>query len=421
MPDKKGILIISYVFPPFPGIGSRRWAKFAKYLSRSGYQIHVISCENYFTNESQWTKDTLNENINVYNLSPGISRHLNNTPKSLKEKLLYRSSLFISRMLSKGNPYDRALFWNKKLPELTRQIIQTHPEIKNIIVSGAPFNNLVYIGKLKEEYPNINFIADFRDPWTSNKTAFGFDSLGKQRQQYEIQNEQLVLNTYDYIITVADELTNELKQKPRNSSNQFLTIPNGFDKEDFSVTQSTVKKDKLKFIFTGTFYNKATHHFESLIDALNNIQNTNPKIYQNIEFHFYGTQPPSIKELAKRSSITNIHFHQPLSLNKMYEAIQAAGICMLFLSDDINYSFSTKFCEYISQKKKIALFSIDGPTANFIASNNIGYHIKPSTVTENIFRIYKDYKNNQLLFNPIFNINTFDVANISKQLLQILK
>ena len=42
MNNLKHVLLISYSYPPYPGIGGRRWAKFSKYLSRLGFVIHVI-------------------------------------------------------------------------------------------------------------------------------------------------------------------------------------------------------------------------------------------------------------------------------------------------------------------------------------------------------------------------------------------
>jgi hypothetical protein len=50
--SEKTILIICYGFPPFPGIGGRRWAKFSKYLSSYGFNINVIASKNPFKTEN---------------------------------------------------------------------------------------------------------------------------------------------------------------------------------------------------------------------------------------------------------------------------------------------------------------------------------------------------------------------------------
>ena len=57
------VLIISYTFPPTPGIGGRRWAKFAKYFALKGYRVQVICATNPFSDTSIWDRDTLSENI----------------------------------------------------------------------------------------------------------------------------------------------------------------------------------------------------------------------------------------------------------------------------------------------------------------------------------------------------------------------
>ena len=46
------------MFPPSPGIGGRRWVKFAKYLIRDNYDIRVISAKSKFKNSlSNWNSD----------------------------------------------------------------------------------------------------------------------------------------------------------------------------------------------------------------------------------------------------------------------------------------------------------------------------------------------------------------------------
>ena len=112
----KNILLLSYVFPPYPGIGGRRWAKFAKYLSRKGYTVHVICAKNPFSDISLWMKDVQNDpNIIVYPISPEYPSILLRKPVSVVEKIMYRFNDLRIRLAAKGNPYERAVFWRNEM------------------------------------------------------------------------------------------------------------------------------------------------------------------------------------------------------------------------------------------------------------------------------------------------------------------
>ena len=56
---KKKILVVSYTFPPSPGIGGRRWAKFSKVLVQKGWDVDVIAAKITRDSESVWMKDVL--------------------------------------------------------------------------------------------------------------------------------------------------------------------------------------------------------------------------------------------------------------------------------------------------------------------------------------------------------------------------
>ena len=87
------ILLLSYFFPPYPGIGGRRWAKFAKYFTRRGLRVHVISAENPFPEISAWQHDVdSNENIIQHPLPTGYPKILLSNPKNIFERAQYLRS-----------------------------------------------------------------------------------------------------------------------------------------------------------------------------------------------------------------------------------------------------------------------------------------------------------------------------------------
>ena len=62
----KKVLIIAYKFPPAHGVGGRRWAKFAKYLAREGYEVYVITSK-FPSGDISWEDDVQSEHIRVFN------------------------------------------------------------------------------------------------------------------------------------------------------------------------------------------------------------------------------------------------------------------------------------------------------------------------------------------------------------------
>ena len=98
---KKKVLIISFVFPPYPGIGGRRWAKFSKYLSELGTDVFVLASENPFSYKSEWTKDV--KNCNIKRLPLKYPKALITFPKSFFGRINYNISKFFVQIFSKKN------------------------------------------------------------------------------------------------------------------------------------------------------------------------------------------------------------------------------------------------------------------------------------------------------------------------------
>ncbi|MBL7882701.1 MAG: hypothetical protein JNL69_01425, partial [Bacteroidia bacterium] len=164
--NNKHILLISYVFPPYPGIGGRRWAKFAKYLAKNGYTVHVICAKNPFKEVSLFMDDVANNsNIKIYPISGMYPKVLQKQSSfSIFDKLMYRFWKFFLQIIVKGSIYDKAIFWKKKMLKISTEVILEN-KIENIIVTGAPFRSVFYAADFKRRFAKINLIIDYRDPW----------------------------------------------------------------------------------------------------------------------------------------------------------------------------------------------------------------------------------------------------------------
>ncbi len=414
------VLIISYTFPPSPGIGGRRWAKFAKYLSDNN-EVFVLTTKDNSEKVSPWNKDILElENENkVVRIKRGAVKYIETTPRTIIRKIFYRATLLWIKTFNKGNPYDRGTLIKSAILQEAISLVKKH-KIKNIIISAPPFGYLVELLNIKKQFPEVNMIADFRDPWTNNKTAFGFDVLASKRFLFEKEQEKKVIDGYDYIISVSEQMTNHFRALlDDDNQSKCLTVANGFDPEDNGINNITDNySDKLKFIFTGTLYNKTAYVYNNLLDYLIHLKKNDENLYKQLIFEFYGDVPKDFEQKANR--VETVKIGGKIDMSEVYKKISESHICMLFLTRDLNYSRSTKFYEYLNLGKPIAVFGEKGETATYIEQNKVGYAMDERGIAESFAKIVKDWKLDMLPDVGKISITDFSIKVISSQLDQIL-
>lgn len=417
----KSVLIICYSFPPYPGIGGRRWAKFAKYLQKNGNKVYAICAENPYNYNSSWNNDV--REIETHQLPIRYPLPLITFPTSISGRILYKISLLKVKLLSKGNYYDKTIFWEKQLKRKCADLIQKH-NIKNVICSVGPFNMSQHVINLKQQFPDVNFILDYRDPWTNNKMAFGFMSISEKRLLYETQVERSVLEKYDLITGVSAQFNEHFEQitSNRKEFNKYYTLPNGYDNDDFSAINpfeiQGINSNEIMIVFAGTFYDKSIHVLKKLINEWN-ILNTAKQIENNLKFVFLGTMSQEGIDLI-RSNDAFIWLGKR-TLPETNYIVSRADYCSLFLTDDLDYSFSTKFYEYIAQNKKTLAFSrYYGYTSKYIDANKIGYGIYFDNMKEKLVHISKVGKPMPIDCRN-FDASRFDISKLTIELEQLLK
>ena len=188
----KRVVIVCFTFPPYPGIGGRRWAKFARCIHEKGNAIQVIAAVKNPESKSAWLRDTELYKDRIHFLPSGYPSILTMVPQNIWQRMLYRLALaYVKFRIREGNYFDPSSFFGPRVARKVEGFIQQG--YNNVIISCGPFRMTRELLQLKEKYPNVNFILDFRDPWANNKTAFGFQSIGEVRLQAEIQMEKEVV------------------------------------------------------------------------------------------------------------------------------------------------------------------------------------------------------------------------------------
>jgi glycosyltransferase involved in cell wall biosynthesis len=409
----KKVLIISFTFPPQAGIGGRRWAKFFKHFKRSGVDAKVLTSEP-FDHNSLWTNDIEAYTNDIETIPTGYPQILRQHPSSIVEKIGYRFSKAKLELQSNGNVYDHSIGWAKSLLPIIRRHIDNG--YTTIIATGGPFHYLSDLLILKDEYKsNIQLVADFRDPWANNKTSFGYAELSNARLLVECRKEKVVIERFDKVVTVASNMTSYFMGLSETKEHKFHTILNGFDPEENLGFIRNRADSEFRFVFVGTVYNKTLMHVQQLSLALNNLK------MKDVSFHFYGDMSNDVRETL--SQAFGVCIHGSVSLVEAKQAVVDADACMLLLTDDITYSFSTKFCEYISFQKPIWVISNDGKTSQYVLENEIGIHSTPETAS--IHRFLEMFVQDKSVLNSVgyqmFNSEQFSLEHLSKMYLNVLK
>jgi glycosyltransferase involved in cell wall biosynthesis len=407
----RNILLINYGFPPFPGIGGRRWALFAKNLEKSGYHVFVIGASNPFNYNSSWNIG-IRQLSGYYPLNINYPKSLITFPPGLYGKIKYKIGLSLVKFKHRGNPYDRTVFWRSQLQDKIKEIVK-QKDIKTIIVSAAPFSLLTHVNELIPDYPKVKFIADIRDPWTTNVNAYGYSGLSKSRFDYELNMEKKCMSNYNLILTVNSTLTSYFQQL--YPMHNCVTLPNGFEEDFFHTGTNLIKleSEKVNIVFTGSFYDNAFYLFRNLIDTISQLKNNS-----RVKFYFIGSNFESLVKYVSNSNVKDLfYFDKVASSAEVDLVLQQATYSMLFLTDDINYSLSTKFCEYIKHRKPILLFSKEGFTSNYIIDNDLGWHVTDDNINQVLDQIISGPEK---VFPNNFDVNQFSVGKITEDLINLL-
>ncbi|GAB4447193.1 MAG: hypothetical protein OHK0036_01180 [Bacteroidia bacterium] len=417
---KKNILIISYVFPPYPGIGGRRWAKFAKYLHRAGHNVYVIAAQNPFENISTFIKDIQEiPQENIIYLPSKYPSVLLQYPKKFFDKLQYHFWIKTLPFFTKGNFYDRSMFWKWQLYQTIQKIIQ-NKQISSIIVSGPPFNMAYEVTLLKREFPDIQIIVDYRDEWTFNK-VHGFGIISKKRQEVEFQKEQYVCENADIIMS-CDEIILEYLIN-RYNVKKYFHLPHGFDKDDFKylevdfINHQPKNDNRIIISYFGNIQPNTEMFFNELCRTLDIIRDNNISLYDKLLFSYYLMSPFHYEDIISLHKSKFI-FNYNISSSDVFSNLSSSDFIVVILSKRAKDYFTSKYPEIFYLKKPILLYSEKGRVSEFIEKHKIGVHLPQ----ENFYDAFVNAITNPSQFSyQDLDVEQWDFENLTQELVSILK
>ena len=384
MNEKTKVLIITYYWPPSGGSGVQRWVKFAKYLPEFNIEPFVLTVENgTYPLVDDSLKDEVSSTLKVfrsksiepYSLFGGLTGKTDkevSTPStafsndgSLLKKIgiWIRANFFIP---------DARIGWVPFAFKKAETIISEYG-IEQVISTGPP-NSTHLIGlKLKTKYPDLNWIMDMRDPWSQifyNQHLPRTDRASKK----DISLEKKCLTKADEVIVVSDSM-NKVQQSVFDR--HYHTITNGFDHEDFELTNDNDNRnpDALTIKYVGSMTEAAIPH--SFFKALSSLDDD---LRKKIKVSFFGSFNEKVKEIINRYNLQDlISYHGYIPHKASKKEMQTADLLLLVIPDteDNELIITGKIFDYIGAQKPILCIGPEyGDASNLITENDLGKNFK---------------------------------------------
>lgn len=371
------LLIITYYWPPSGGAGVQRWLKFARYLPEYGWDPIILTVDPeyaaYPAIDTSLEKD-IPDSVKVYRTrafdyfsllgkdkknipSAGFA---NNPGISLKGKIqrFIRGNFFIP---------DPRKGWNKYAFRKASEMIREYG-IKNVITTSPPHSTQLIGLKLKKRFPDINWIADFRDPWTD---IYYYDQFFPTPVSRYIDRrlEKKVIAGCDRLITVGPSLGKALSGKVPGAEEKLKVITNGYDENDFKGIQPSMPE-----LFTITYIGtlSALYPIDGFLDSVKLIIDEGT----SLKLEFAGYIPDNIKaKISAKLKNCTIEFLPYLDhKSAISHMLKSSALLLIIPESEGNRSILTgKLFEYAASGKPIICIGpVDGDAAGIICSHKLG-------------------------------------------------
>lgn len=443
MDSYKKILIITYYWPPAGGPGVQRWLKFAKYLPDFGWKPIIFTPENSSyplideTLEKEVPKDL--EIIKTKIWEPyQLAEFFGKDNKKFKagqfdvgENQSWKSKLSI---WVRGNFFipDARVFWVKpSVKFLKKYLAENHFDA---FVTTGPPHSMHLIGlELKAEFPDLKWIADFRDPWTEI-SYYKHLKLTRNSDKKHRELEKKVFKTADITLATSYTDAENFRKKGANS----VCITNGFDVNEELLSRLVVKsaENKLttkqlnnftKFTLSYIGVLEQLRNPEILWEILNEILVKNEDFKNDFQLKFVGRIDDKILNEIKNLDLKNsVHHLGYLSHSEANVEMQNSDILLItnFPEESSKGIIPGKIFEYLATGKQILSFGPkNSDVRKILEETNAGKHFSyddSEKVKAFILEKYEAWKHGNLSQNTQ-NIEQFSRRNLTKKLSEILE
>ena len=344
----KVIYIMSEYFAPYQNIGSIKFTKIAKYLSENSENKIFVFCRKWWKFNDIFLENDLSimkkNGVHVFFINEGL-RYSFGIRKIVNGVIFFSKKIYgDERFYYESNQNYSRIFVRKSL----RLIKKMKIPVPELILSTYDDWGGHYLAKeIKSKIPSCIWIADFRDP------IGNFIKNGKYRKLCD-EYSLMVSHNADCITAVSQDMLKMLKIDRKTPS---FVVTNGFDFSDCTFVKNhiseTINGNKLKFVYTGSFYGSSLLQFFYVIKELLEERKISA---ENIEIDYAGAYNDKVFGEICNAGLESIYCNKgQLSRLDAIKLQNEADVLLTSTSNTASWqgAIGGKVLEYLMLKKTI--------------------------------------------------------------------
>jgi glycosyltransferase involved in cell wall biosynthesis len=261
VPAPRRLVVVTYHYPPDGSVGGLRWAGFAKYLVRLGWEVHILTA-------SQRAPAPLAEGVMLHLVAKrrtlndwylAISRRLRrprHTPDDPAEQPRitrhFRLLRALQRELGALTSFpDESRGWILRAALAAQRLIQRFEP--TVVVSSGPPHGAHLAARLATARTHQPWVMDLRDPWVGQSRGFANNPVYGTPMMRRLVGvlERACVRAAAGAICNTPELTSRWKE--RYPDVRLTWIPNGVDLERLP-RPTDQRLPGLSIVYAGTLY-----------------------------------------------------------------------------------------------------------------------------------------------------------------------
>lgn len=359
------VLILAYFYPPCNLTGSARPAAWAQHLPEFGYYPIVVArkWEHPVRSPQDLSRHTSDgEEIESSAHSTTIRLPYRG---SLKDRIYARHGDARLRLLRRALSFAELVLQNYSLRPIpfrnlyfkAHELLASEPDLEKVVITANPFVLFSFGHRLKQAFPRIRWIADYRDDWNTTELPRERGVLQRLLGNLDSRSEGTWVASASLVTTVSEHYRRKLGAFLNRKTS---VLSNGFSEDALQKVSPLERADEFVITYNGTLY--ASQPIEIFLEGFRlAAQHFGNRVALRMNFPglaFSSTQADRVRA-AMQGYEERLHITERISRDNVF-ALQNRSHAFLMVSYGIKGVPSSKLYEYLCFRKPVFLCPDDG-------------------------------------------------------------